>query len=94
MTAPADWAVSSEGYLIISPLLFGNVKYKFVKSTFPINQPNGGIMMSFTIESTIFPKAAPIIIPTAMSMTFPLTAKVFNSSNVFFIKFAINFSFF
>ena len=29
--------------------------YKFVKSTFPINQPIGGIMISLTIESTILP---------------------------------------
>jgi len=32
-----------------------------------------------TNEETIFPNAAPTMIPTAMSMTLPLTAKVLNS---------------
>ncbi|MNN83028.1 hypothetical protein D3C81_2000320 [compost metagenome] len=36
-------------------------------------------MMSPTNEETILPNAAPIMIPTAISTTFPLTAKALNS---------------
>ena len=62
-----------------TPSEFGSVKYKFVKSTFPNNQPRGGIIISFTIESTILPNAAPIMIPTAISITLPRIANVLNS---------------
>ncbi len=36
-------------------------------------------MMSFTTELTIFPKAPPMMMPTARSTTFPLTANSLNS---------------
>jgi len=45
----------------------------------PINIPIGGMMTSFTIDLTIVPNAPPIMIPTAMSITLPLTAKSLNS---------------
>ena len=41
-----------------------------------------GMIRSFTAESTIFPNAAPMITPTAKSMTLPLTAKALNSFNM------------
>jgi hypothetical protein len=62
----------------------GIAKTNFEKSTLPINQPKGGIIISLTKESTIFPKAAPIMIPTAISITLPLMANVLNSSPHFF----------
>ena len=45
----------------------------------PINQPMGGIMMSLTTEETILPNALPIITPTAISITLPLTANSLKS---------------
>ena len=42
-----------------------------------------GITMSFTKESTILPKAPPIMTPTARSITLPLTAKALNSFIMF-----------
>ena len=50
-----------------------------LKSTPPISRPIGGITTSPTKELTILPKAAPMMIPTAMSTTLPLTAKALNS---------------
>ena len=41
--------------------------------------PTIGMIMSFTNESTIFPKAAPIITPTARSITLPFIANALNS---------------
>jgi hypothetical protein len=41
--------------------------------------PIGGMITSFTTESTILPKAAPMMMPTAMSTTLPLTANSLNS---------------
>src|SRR3954469_25444006 len=38
------------------------------------------MMMCLTSESMILPKAAPMMTPTARSMTFPLKAKFLNSS--------------
>ena len=52
---------------------------RLVKSILP---PKGlemrGTTMSLTKESTILPKAPPIMTPTARSMTLPLTAKALN----------------
>ncbi len=42
--------------------------------------------MSLTTDDTILPKAAPIMIPTAMSATLPFNAKVLNSSTSFIGK--------
>jgi hypothetical protein len=39
----------------------------------------GGMTTSDTKEETIFPNAAPMITPTAISTTFPLTANSLNS---------------
>src|SRR5277367_6688329 len=49
------------------------------KSTRPSSLPSGGINTSSTKDATIFPKAAPIMIPTAMSSTFPRMANSLNS---------------
>ena len=45
-----------------------------------------GEIMSATSEETILPNAPPMMIPTAMSMTFPRKANALNSCRVFFIK--------
>jgi hypothetical protein len=45
----------------------------------PISLPITGMMMSLTSESTIFPKAPPMMTPTAKSSTLPLMAKSRNS---------------
>src|SRR5436305_14095240 len=51
----------------------------FVKSRPPKTAPTSGMIMSLTRESTILPKAAPMITPTARSTTFPFSAKSRNS---------------
>src|SRR5262245_11396091 len=43
--------------------------------------PTSGMMMCFTSESTILPNAAPMITPTARSITLPFRAKFLNSSS-------------
>ena len=50
-----------------------------VKVMPPTSSPMGGMITSFTTEETIFPNAAPIIIPTARSITLPFIAKSLNS---------------
>ena len=45
--------------------------------------------MSSTNEVTIFPKAAPIITPTARSITFPLDINSLNSLNINIISLQI-----
>ena len=49
------------------------------KSTLPSNKPKGGVRTSLTKEETIFPKAAPMMMPTPMSMTFHLSANSLKS---------------
>jgi hypothetical protein len=57
---------------------------RFVKSILPPKRLDiRGMTMSFTKESTILPKAPPIMTPTARSMTLPLTAKALNSFIMF-----------
>src|SRR5438477_12016487 len=51
----------------------------FEKSSPPVNKLSGGMMMSFTKDAIIPPKAAPMITPTAMSTAFPLIANSLNS---------------
>jgi hypothetical protein len=41
-----------------------------------------GITMSLTIESTIFEKAAPMMMPTARSITLPRMANDLNSDRI------------
>src|SRR6266404_3127321 len=55
---------------------------KLEKSTCPRARPIGGIMTSSTIDETIFPKAAPIMIPTAISRTLPRIANALNSLSI------------
>lgn len=57
--------------------------FRFEKSTPPVSQPIGGMMISVTREVTILPKAVPIMIPTAISTTFPLMAKSLNSLSIY-----------
>ena len=57
----------------------GSSILRSLKFTPPIIQPNGGIIKSFTKEVTIFPKALPIITPTAISTTLPFMAKSLKS---------------
>ena len=52
---------------------------ELVKSTLPKIIPIGGIIMSFTIESTMLLKDAPIMIPTAISRTLPRKINSLNS---------------
>jgi hypothetical protein len=49
------------------------------KSEWPENRPIGGIRMSETKELTTRPKAAPTIMPTAISSMLPRIAKSLNS---------------
>src|SRR5471032_1547433 len=55
---------------------------RFEKSTRPSSRPSGGINKSLTKDVTILPKAAPMTMPTARSMTLPRSA---NSRNSFHI---------
>ncbi len=54
----------------------------FVKSTPPRARPTGGMMTSVTSELTMVPKAAPMMMPTAMSRTLPRMANSLNSLNI------------
>ncbi|MNG04130.1 hypothetical protein D3C84_872410 [compost metagenome] len=62
-----------------SPWAALSVMARSLKSTPPISKPIGGMITSPTNDVTILPKAAPMMIPTAMSITLPLTAKALNS---------------
>ena len=53
----------------------------------PVMRPMGGMMMSLTSEVTILPKAPPMMIPTAISMTLPLRANSLNSCTNLLINF-------
>jgi hypothetical protein len=50
---------------------------------FPVRSPMGGMMTSLTSDVTIFPNAPPMMMPTAISTTFPRSANFRNS----FMKF-------
>ncbi|MNH26168.1 hypothetical protein D3C79_862020 [compost metagenome] len=63
----------------MSPSAAFRVMARSLKSTPPISRPSGGMITSPTKDETILPKAAPMMIPTAMSTTLPLTAKALNS---------------
>ncbi len=52
---------------------------QFEKSRPPKILPMIGMIRSFTSESTILPNAAPMMTPTARSITLPLTANSRNS---------------
>ena len=56
-----------------------------VKSMPPVRSPMRGMMMSFTREVVILPKAAPMTTPTAMSITLPRMANSLNSLKSFFM---------
>src|SRR4029079_15926863 len=55
---------------------------KFEKSRLPKMRPMIGMMMSVTSESTILPKAAPMITPMARSTTLPRNANFLNSWSI------------
>src|SRR5438477_12968313 len=46
-----------------------------------------GMMMSFTRDATIAPKATPMTTPIARSTTFPRIANFLNSSNIAVLRF-------
>src|SRR6185312_4243674 len=52
------------------------------KSTPPVTTPIGGMMMSSTSDLTMVEKAAPMMTPTAMSMTLPRSANSLNSFSI------------
>jgi hypothetical protein len=52
------------------------------KSKPPNTAPIIGMIRSLTMESTILPKAAPMMTPTARSMALPLTANSLNSDTM------------
>src|SRR2546426_11564937 len=55
------------------------------KSTWPSSRPTGGMITSSTTDATIFPKAAPMMTPTAISMTLPRMANSLNSFSTDFL---------
>src|ERR1700739_847445 len=55
---------------------------RFEKSTWLRSIPIGGMIMSCTREETIFPNAAPMMKPTARSITLPRMANSLNSLNM------------
>lgn len=52
------------------------------KSSLPTTMLTSGMIRSPTTESTILPKAAPMMTPTARSIALPLTANSLNSCNM------------
>ena len=80
--------METAGEITLSPSITACFKviFKSVKLTPPTSKPTAGMIRSATIEDTIFPKAPPIMIPTAMSTTLPRMANCLNSCNIFFIK--------
>jgi hypothetical protein len=70
-------------YLIVeSPITSDRLE----KSTLPSSNPIVGISTSLTSELTILPNAAPMITPTARSITFPFIANSRNSLSMEVIK--------
>lgn len=63
----------------VSPAAALSVTARSPKFTPPISRPIGGMTTSPTKDETILPNAAPMMIPTAISTTLPLTAKALNS---------------
>ena len=56
-----------------------------ISETLPIRSPMGGMRTSLTKEVTIFPKAAPMMIPTAISTTLPRITNSLNSFSMVFL---------
>ena len=52
------------------------------KSTPPVTTPMGGMTMSSTSDLTMVEKAAPMMMPTAMSTTLPRRANSLNSFSI------------
>jgi hypothetical protein len=48
----------------------------------PVMTPIGGMMMSSTSDFTMVEKAAPMMMPTAISTTLPLSANSLNSFSI------------
>ncbi len=71
VTAPACLAAASDVYGAAAVAPSFKTINKLEKSTFPKRRPMGGMMTSVTSEVMMVPKAAPMMIPTAMSNTFP-----------------------
>ena len=74
-------AVIKEPYLMLTPNTDNTKSLKSVFATRPIS----GEIMSSVREVTMFWNAAPMITPTARSMTFPRRANALNYSISFFM---------
>ncbi len=77
MAAPASCAAASDANSWSDKLM-----NRLLKSTLPSSNPIGGMMTSLTIDVTILPNAAPMMIPIAMSRTFPFRANSLNSLSI------------
>src|SRR5262245_16451599 len=56
--------------------------FRALKSMPPVARPIGGMSTSETIELTIFPNAAPMMTPIAMSTTLPRCTNALNSATI------------
>ncbi len=63
----------------VVPTASFKVSFRAVKLTPPSSRPRGGIRMSETTDETILPKAAPMMMPTAISIMLPFIANSLNS---------------
>jgi len=84
VTAPAFCASATVANVPATEPCF-IITNRFEKSTLPSNRPIGGMIISATTDLTMEPKAAPMIMPTAISTTFPLIANSLNSLNIFLL---------
>ena len=65
-------------------------KTRLDKSIFPRKIPINGLIKSETNDFTIAVKAAPMITPTARSITFPRAMNSLNSFNIRILAFSIS----
>lgn len=77
VAAPAAFAAASVGWCTSDKSM-----KRLLKSTLPNRAPVDGIRISLTNDVTIFPKAAPMTIPTARSTTLPRATNSLNSLNM------------
>src|SRR5712691_12794215 len=82
VTAPAFCASAREAYGAAAAAPCLSTTKRFEKSTLPRISPMGGMMTSATRDCTMEPKAAPMMMPTAMSTTFPRMANSLNSLSI------------
>ena len=73
-------AICAAPTVLVAAGVLERFRKRLEKSTRPSKRPIGGIRMSLTNDVTILPKAAPMMIPTAMSRTLPRMMNFLNSS--------------